>query len=227
MTPTVERTVLASDIKVWAAEEPKYTPSIDDLYVALYNERYSAQSDVFAKFKRGGNVYGKKPSMDYPHSSIWLEGDKVIAKVAEVLNEQHIPVKSFRVAPFDKPDKANAPQYIVDDPEKLKQWKADQYETHRIYHQQTKKAYRTRQVLSMAKEFQFKTYFLSWSLYWRGRFYSQQSWLTPLSTDFEKSLMKFRDGCKLNAEALDWCKSALGAAYKKVLTLNNPDSGFI
>ena len=25
--------------------------------------------------------------------------------------------------------------------------------------------------------------------------------------------MKFRDGCKLNAEALDWCKSALGAAY--------------
>ena len=25
--------------------------------------------------------------------------------------------------------------------------------------------------------------------------------------------MKFRDGCKLNAEALDWCKSALGSAY--------------
>ena len=25
--------------------------------------------------------------------------------------------------------------------------------------------------------------------------------------------MKFRDGCKLNSEALDWCKSALGAAY--------------
>ena len=37
--------------------------------------------------------------------------------------------------------------------------------------------------------------------------------MTPLSPDFEKSLMKFRDGCKLNAEALDWCKSALGAAY--------------
>ena len=25
--------------------------------------------------------------------------------------------------------------------------------------------------------------------------------------------MKFRDGCKLNADALDWCKAALGAAY--------------
>ena len=65
----------------------------------------------------------------------------------------------------------------------------------------------------MAKEFAYKTYFLSWSLDWRGRFYSQQSWLTPLSTDFEKSLMKFRDGCKLNAKGIDWCKSALGAAY--------------
>ncbi len=160
------------------------------------------------------SVFGEKAVdlLNTLQKTAWRVDDRILA-VAEVLNEKRIPVKSFLVANIDKPEKANAPQYVVDDPEKLKQWKANQHELHKSYHQQTKKAYRTRQVLSMAKEFEFKTYFLSWSLDWRGRFYSQQSWLTPLSTDFEKSLMKFRDGCKLNAEALDWCKSALGAAY--------------
>jgi DNA-directed RNA polymerase len=160
------------------------------------------------------SVFGEKAVdlLNTLQKAAWRVDDRILA-VAEVLNEKRIPVKSFLVATIDKPEKGNAPQHIVDDPEKLKQWKSDRHELHRSYRQQTKKAYRTRQVLSMAKEFEFKTYFLSWSLDWRGRFYSQQSWLTPLSTDFEKSLMKFRDGCKLNAEALDWCKSALGAAY--------------
>ena len=57
----------------------------------------------------------------------------------------------------------------------------------------------------MAKEFEFKTYFLSWSLDWRGRFYSQQTWLTPLSTDFEKSLIP-----KVSEK---WRAAALGIPY--------------
>ena len=160
------------------------------------------------------SVFGEKAVdlLNTLQKTAWRVDHRILA-VAQVLNEKRIPVESFLVAALDKPVKANAPQHIVDDPEGLKQWKSEQHELHKSYHKQTKKAYRTRQVLAMAKEFEFKTYFLSWSLDWRGRFYSQQSWLTPLSTDFEKSLMKFRDGCKLNAVALDWCKSALGAAY--------------
>ena len=160
------------------------------------------------------SVFGEK-AVDFLNTlqkTAWRVDGRIL-EVAEVLNEKRIPVKSFLVATLDKPEKGNAPHHITDDPEKLKQWKAERTELHKSYEDQTKKAYRTRQVLSMAKEFEFKTYFLSWSLDWRGRFYSQQSWLTPLSTDFEKSLMKFRDGCKLNAETLEWCKSALGAAY--------------
>lgn len=160
------------------------------------------------------SVFGDKAVdlLNTLQKTAWRVDDRILA-VAEALNEKRIPVKSFLVSVIDKPAKANAPQHVVDDPASLKRWKAEQHELHRSYHDQIKKAYRTRQVLAMAKEFEFKTYFLSWSLDWRGRFYSQQSWLTPLSTDFEKSLMKFRDGCKLNDEATDWCRSALGAAY--------------
>ena len=65
----------------------------------------------------------------------------------------------------------------------------------------------------MGKQYKFKTFYLSWSLDWRGRYYTQQSWLTLESTDFERSLIKFHDGCKLNADALYWCKAAIGAAF--------------
>ena len=160
------------------------------------------------------SIFGEKgvDLLNTLQKTAWRVDDRILA-VAQVLDEKRIPVKSFLVANIDKPEKANAPQQIFDDPDKLKQWKSEQHPVHISYHQQIKKAYRTRQVLSMAKEFEFRIYFLSWSLDWRERFYSQQSWLTPLSTVFEKALMKFRDGCKLNADALDWCKSALGAAY--------------
>ena len=67
--------------------------------------------------------------------------------------------------------------------------------------------------MSIAREYQFKTFFQPWSCDWRGRFYPQQPWLTPLSTDFERVLLKFRVGCKLNDDALYWCKAAIGAAF--------------
>ena len=117
------------------------------------------------------SVFGEKAVdlLNTLQKTAWRVDDRILA-VAEVLNEKRIPAKSFLVANIDKLDKANAPQHIVDDSEKLKQWKSEQHELHRSYHQQTKKAYRTRQVLSMAKEFEFKTYFLSWSLDWRDAF---------------------------------------------------------
>ena len=50
--------------------------------------------------------------------------------------------------------------------------------------------------MAMAKEYKHKTFYHSWFVDWRGRFYPQQSWLQPQSTDFEKSLLRFRDGCQ-------------------------------
>ena len=35
-----------------------------------------------------------------------------------------------------------------------------------------------------------------------------------MSTDFERSLLKFRDGCKIDDDALCWCKAAIAAAYR-------------
>lgn len=141
--------------------------------------------------------------------------DSRILEVAQHLNEQRIPMKSFLVSTIDKPVKGQAPQHIVHDPDPqvFKDWKRRRRDENSSYHQQTKKAYRTRQALSVAKEFEFKTFYLSWSLDWRGRYYPQQAWLSPQSNDFEKSLLKFRDGCKLDEESMNWCRRAIGAAY--------------
>ena len=145
--------------------------------------------------------------------------DSRILEVAQHLNEHRIPMKSFLVSTIDKPVKGEGySQKIAEDPQALKEWKKRRRDDYASYHQQTTKAYRTRQTLSIAKEFEFKTFYLSWSLDWRGRYYPQQAWLTPQSTDFEKSLLKFRDGCKLDEESMNWCRRAIGAAYNGTRT---------
>jgi len=159
-------------------------------------------------------VFGEKTVelLNTLQSTAWRVDNRIL-EVAEHLNEKRIPVGKFKVCPFDKPEKGNAPEHIVEDEELFKEWKRHRSYQHELYQEETKKAARTRQALSLAKEYQFKTFFHSWSCDWRGRFYPQQPWLTPLSTDFERALLKFRDGCKLNDDALYWCKSAIGSAY--------------
>ena len=138
--------------------------------------------------------------------------DSRILQLALRFNEDGVTVKSFKVCQKEKPS-SNAPTYIAEDINKLKQWKQDTHQAHKTFIKLFKNSYRSRNVLSLAKEYEFKTFYLSWACDWRGRFYTQQSWLSILSTDFERSLLKFRDGCKLNNDSLYWCKAALGAAY--------------
>ena len=161
------------------------------------------------------SVFGDKAIdlLNTLQSTAWRV-DRRILEVAEHCNEKHIAVKSFLVASGEMPS-GKAPEHWVDDPDqtRFKEWKRQRHEEFVKYQQQTKRAYRTRQSLSIAKEFEFKTFFLSWSCDWRGRYYTQQAWLSPQTTDFEKSLMKFRDGCKLNADSIEWCRAAIGAAY--------------
>ena len=68
----------------------------------------------------------------------WRVDDRILA-VAEVLNEKRIPVKSFKVANLDKAERGNAPQHIVDDAEKLRQWRFGQSQLHKSCEEQSKK----------------------------------------------------------------------------------------
>jgi DNA-directed RNA polymerase len=139
--------------------------------------------------------------------------DQRILEIAEHLERQRISIGSFETIEIERPDKGNAPPHVLEDPERMKQWRQEKAELHRRYLELKNKTYRSRQAVSLAKEYKFKTFFLSWSLDWRGRFYAQQSWLSLESTDFERSLLKFRDGCKLSNDSLFWCKAAIGAAF--------------
>ncbi|QNJ14605.1 DNA-dependent RNA polymerase/ phage-type [Synechococcus sp. A18-46.1] len=56
-------------------------------------------------------------------------------------------------------------------------------------------------------------FWLSWSCDFRGRIYSQQSWLDPQSRDFERSVLRFADGCRLDEQGKEWAARAVGAAF--------------
>ena len=159
-------------------------------------------------------VFGEKTVdlLNILQSTAWRIDNRTL-QLAEILIEKRWKVGSCLVCGIEKPVRGNAPAYIVEDDEKLKVWRRKQTLLHETYHRETSNAYRTRQAVSLANEYKFKTFFHSWSCDWRGRFYPQQPWLQPQSTDFEKSLLKFRDGCKLDDDSLYWCKSAIGAAY--------------
>ena len=145
-------------------------------------------------------------------STAWRIDNRTL-ELAEVLIEKRWKVGSCLVCEIEKPERGNFPSHIVEDENLLKEERRKRSIEHETYHRETNNAYRTRQTVSLANEYKFKTFFHSWSCDWRGRFYPQQPWLQPQSTDFEKSILKFRDGCKLDNDSLYWCKSAIGAAY--------------
>lgn len=159
------------------------------------------------------SVFGDKAVelLNTLQSTAWRIDSRIL-QLALKFNEDGKTVKSFKVCPKEKPS-SNAPAYIAEDVDKLKLWKQQTHQAHKLFIKLNKNSYRSRNVLALAKEYEFKTFYLSWACDWRGRFYTQQSWLSILSTDFERSLLKFRDGCKLNNDSLYWCKAALGAAY--------------
>ena len=142
--------------------------------------------------------------------------DTRILEVANHFQKKRINLASLIVEPFDKPAKGGAPIHIVDDEEMMKAWKQEKQDKHETYIEYSKRAIRTRQSLKLADTYRFKTFYLSWSLDYRSRYYTQQAWLQPQATDLEKSLLMFRDGCKVkpNSDALKACKQAIGAAYK-------------
>ena len=76
----------------------------------------------------------------------------------------------FQGVRFDRPAKGGAPEEVLNDPDRLKQWKHERAKAHETYTAETYKNLRTRLALSMAREYEHKTFFISYSCDWRGRF---------------------------------------------------------
>ena len=145
-------------------------------------------------------------------STAW-KVDNDILDLALWCQKKFIRVGSFLTPTLDRPDKGGAPPHTAADPELLNEWRERQAALHRQYNDEYREAVRARQALIVAQEYRFKTFYHSWSVDYRGRYYPQQAWLHPQATDFEKALIQFKDGCKVDDSCLDVVRQAVGAAY--------------
>lgn len=143
--------------------------------------------------------------------------DHAVIEVAQALREKGISVKSFNA--YQRPDVLDSkmPGELVnlptDHPDRV-DWRNDMARLHQQHNKAWRKAIRSVKSLEEAKSFlKYPRFFLSWSADYRGRVYSQQPWLNPQTTEFEKSIIQFADGCKLDKRGLYWVKQAIGAAY--------------
>jgi len=81
MAPTLQRQPLPSDAEDWS-KRPKKAPTFKELYFQVENKEFDEKDNVIMNFV---NPYQKQAHMTYPHSSMWLEGDKVMDRVAKEL----------------------------------------------------------------------------------------------------------------------------------------------
>lgn len=86
MHPTLQRLPLPSDSEDWS-KRPKIQPKFETLYQQLYNKPFSPNTSVIETFP---NPYKKKAHMDYPHSSLWLEGHKVMDRLLQEFGNEPI-----------------------------------------------------------------------------------------------------------------------------------------
>jgi hypothetical protein len=77
----MKRMALVSDARDWS-QMPKRAPTFPELYKAVHNEDWTKDTNLFSTF---ANPYHKMAHFNYPHSSMWLEGDKVMATVVQEL----------------------------------------------------------------------------------------------------------------------------------------------
>jgi DNA-directed RNA polymerase len=100
------------------------------------------------------------------------------------------------------------------DPKRIA-WRKKKSKAIELHVEQVAKSRPTRTTISLAKEYlKQPRFYLSWSCDYRGRMYPQQSFLTEHSSDFERSLLIFADGCKLDMSGQEYAAQAVGEAYK-------------
>ncbi|MDC0261206.1 hypothetical protein OAK65_03710 [Synechococcus sp. AH-551-N17] len=143
--------------------------------------------------------------------------DHRILGFAQKLLDKEQSLGSFKVLFRDPRLEESMPRALTQlptDHEERKQWKRDKSDLHERFAEQRRKTVRSRQSVGIAHQFlKQPRFYLSWSNDYRGRVYAQQPWLSPHSTDAEKALIRFADGCKLDTRGEWWAAQAIGAAY--------------
>ena len=143
--------------------------------------------------------------------------DQEVLKVVELCWEKGISIGSFN-APFDDPRLSDGmPKHLQEldesDPER-KAWRKHQHFLHEAHEKQVLRTRSAGIAFNLAKRFASQSqFYLSWSCDFRGRMYDQQTWLGRQKSDFEKALLRFAEGCKLDSRAEEWAARAVGAAY--------------
>ena len=143
--------------------------------------------------------------------------DHTIVKVAQDLKRRGISAGNFNAYERDPRLDDKMPEHLTklhtEHPERVT-WRKNQFRLHQIHNEEWRKAVRSVKSLQAAEKFlSYPRFYLSWSNDYRGRCYPQQPWLSPQTTEFEKSLIKFADGCKLDERGKWWAAQAIGAAY--------------
>ena len=143
--------------------------------------------------------------------------DTEILRVAKTLRDNRIEVGTFQYYERFQILDDKMPKHLVELPTEhphRKDWRKERAKLWELHNEKVKKAVRTAKSLLAADEFlKYPRFYLSWSNDYRGRVYPQQPWLSPQSTEFEKSLIRFSDGCKLDKQGEWWVCQAIGAAY--------------
>lgn len=143
--------------------------------------------------------------------------DHEILLVAQHLKDKSICVGTFlpyqRSQSLDEPMPPDLVALPTDHPERIA-WRMEKREQHERHNEMVKKSIRSVRSLQAAQEFlKEPRFYLSWSFDYRGRAYPCQPWLQPQSTEFEKSLIRFADGCKVDQRAEFWIAQALASCY--------------
>ena len=95
-----------------------------------------------------------------------------------------------------------------------KAWVDETHQIHVAHREAIAKSRNTRLALTVAKQYVKESrFYLSWSCDYRGRMYPQQSFLHEDSSDFERSLITFSDGCKLDKSGEEYAAQAVGEAF--------------
>ncbi len=137
--------------------------------------------------------------------------DNAVFNVAKELNDSDINVGTFHTCP---PEVMPCQRNDSDDAETIRKRKKDKHDEHRAHGKAVKQYMRTQRIIALAKTMEdCNEFYYAWSADYRGRMYPISRLLHVQGCDFERSLIRFKEGCEMTPSAIKWVKRAIGAAY--------------
>lgn len=125
-----------------------------------------------------------------------------VVEVAKTLEERGYDVKKF--IPLSSEELPPKPPNIATDELARKSYRRQCAEIHNRNANAFRESCRTRMTMEVVRKFEDKTFYIPWSLDYRGRMYPLPSFVTPQGTDFDKSLMRFHKESFMTPEAEQW-----------------------